>query len=379
MINSFPIRHAQLFEREPQGLEVIILLIRNGIDRTVHLIIFPACFGRSEVLGEIHRGAVSADEQLFVQPFIAQVDPHRAVFFAVADTLFEAFQHHLLAFQVGLRLEVVLFKINTQLAIGLFKTFINPAVHGIPQFQRFLITGFPLAKHLAGLLHHGSFLCRFFGIHAFGFQCLGLFAVHAGKFHIEMTYEMVSFLARFLRCLSLAKMQPGHHRLADGYAAVVVDIHFMHFLSGRFQDIGHRISNDHIAYMSQMQRLVGIGPAVFQHGACAPVLSGSRQAFTRSCKIGHPIAVTQPEVEKSLNHIETLHSREKIANLLTQFAGRFYGSLARISCKGKDHHRQVSFKFFARHLYQYIAELQGLSVELQNGLTCIFFQFVKGI
>ncbi len=168
------------------------------------------------------------------------------------------------------------------------------------------------------------------------------------KQHVEVADQMVALLSGLLGSHAFAPFLPCEHRLADVYAAVVDDVGLHHTVAARLEYLRKAESEQIVAHMSQMERLVGIGRRVFHHGQWA-VGAGLPEAEvavgSHMAQHSREICRLDDDVEKSFHYIVALHGRlvggKPIANLLAHslgsLAGRFH--------PGEYHDSEVALEF----------------------------------
>ena len=83
--------------------------------------------------------------------------------------------------------------------------------------------------------------------------------------HVVVADEGVAFLARSLRCFSVAELQPSQHRLADMNTAVVHDVGLHHAVAVSLHDLRQRPAEQVVAHVSEVERFVGVGRRVLDH------------------------------------------------------------------------------------------------------------------
>ena len=108
----------------------------------------------------------------------------------------------------------------------------------------------------------GTFLCGLL-VKAFSqellLQSLHLLTIMLVEGHVVVADEMIALLATRLRSFSVAPFLPSQHRLADMDATVVDDIGFHHLVAVGRHDLRQRPSQEVVAHMTEMERLVGVG------------------------------------------------------------------------------------------------------------------------
>ena len=143
---------------------------------------------------------------------------------------------------------------------------------------------------------------------------------------------MVALFAAAFGCFSIAPFLPCEHGFAYVNTAVVHNIGLYNLVAvGRYY-VGKRVTEQVVAYVSQVEGLVGVGRRVLDHykrrifcdGNCAPVLCAVN-LFQQA----NPMAWRYGEVEKSFHYVEFFHYIEfllqSLANLLSRLFGAFLG------------------------------------------------------
>ena len=105
---------------------MIVLFVSDNIYHLVNGIVAETQFGCAYVLGHVHGGAVTAEQQLVVKSGISEVCPYRTVVLAVHYAFFKTFKHFFLAFKIGLAFVIDFIEIHTHPAVGFVKTGIYP-------------------------------------------------------------------------------------------------------------------------------------------------------------------------------------------------------------------------------------------------------------
>ena len=250
---------AELFQYEFEDLEVVILLVAHHVDEFVEAVVLETAVGRAEVLRHVDRGAVAAQQQLFVQPVGGEVYPHRVVGTAVEDPFAESLFHQLLAQQVGLRFVIGLVEVDAQRGVGFVEAVVHPAVHGLPQGIGFRLFRLPAAQHLLRLAHDGSIALRLFLALALCDELSDLLLVVAVEFHVVFSYQMVALHAARGGRFPTAELLPCQHAFADVDAAVVHEVGLDDPVAARLQNLRYRITEQVVADVPQVEGLVGVG------------------------------------------------------------------------------------------------------------------------
>ena len=184
-----------------------------------------------KVLGHVYGCAISAQQQLFVEPFVREVGPHRAILFFEQDTVFKTSQYNFLPEEVCLRFMINLVERNTHPVVCHIKALIHPAVHFVPQGHHLTIALFPFFEHLLGFLQERGFLFGFILCHALTYKLLYFLFILLVENHIIFTDKVIAFHPCTFRGLALAPFLPGQHRLADMNSTVVHQVDFSHIVA----------------------------------------------------------------------------------------------------------------------------------------------------
>ena len=309
---------AQTVEQDGQHLEVIVLLVAHHVDHLVNGIVGETLFGRTDVLRHVDRRTVSTEQQLVVEAFARQVGPHGAVFLAVEKTFLQSFEHFLLAFQVCVRFVVYLVEADTHHLVSLVEAGIYPVIHLLPQGTHLRVTSLPLHEHLAGFLHQGRFGfglgLGFFLVHAFG-HVLGHQFLHLGlemlvECHVVVADEMVALLATRLGRFTVAILQPSQHGLADVNTAIVHDVGLHHTVAIGGNDVGQGVTQQVVAHVPQVERLVGVGRRILDHHQRRLICSFSQSVVRISLNAVEqldPCRRSNGEVQEALDDVELGH------------------------------------------------------------------------
>ena len=208
---------------------MVVLLVAHDVYHLINGVVIEAHLGGADVLRHVDRRAVRAEQQFLVEALVSEVCPHAAVLLAEEKSLFEAFLHLGLTFQISLRLVVYLVEANAERLVRLVETGVHPRVHLLPKGAHLGVALLPFHEHFVSFLDERSlFLGLLLGLlvghavgYVFGLQLLNLFTVVLVKGHVVVAYQVVALLSARLGRLAVAVFQPGQHRLADVYASVV--------------------------------------------------------------------------------------------------------------------------------------------------------------
>ena len=331
---------AEFVEQDAQHLEVVVLLIAHHVDHLVDGEVLEAQRGGSDVLRHVDARAVGAEQEFVVEPLAREVGPHAAVFFLEEDALRQSFLHHALAHEVGVAFVIYLVEAYAECLIGFVEAGIHPFVHLAPQRAHFLVALLPFHEHLVRLLDErrvglGLFRGSFF-LHAFGhvlrFELCHFFAVVLVKRHVVVADKVVALLAARLRRFPVAVFQPGEHRFADMYAAVVHDVGLHHAVAARFQHARQGPAEQVVAHVSEVQRLVCVGRGIFHHHQRRAVRHGHDAIpllRVDACEQLRPGFGRDAQVQEAAHGIEFSHGGTVFGEPRADFGGGFVGTLAR--------------------------------------------------
>ncbi len=130
-------------------------------------------------------------------------------------------------------------------------------------------------------------------------------------------------------------------------------------MAARTQDLRHRVAQQVIAHVAQVERLVGVGRRIFDHDRTARIGSLAEAGFgLRLGETRAPEGTRQLEVQEAFHHVERLHfgcvGHDVPADLLSGGFGR----LAAAAQQREGHQRIVALELASRLL-----NLQLLAVE----------------
>ena len=238
---------------------MIVLFVAHHIDHLVDGIVLETHLSSTDVLCHIDRSTITAEQQFLVESFVGEVGPDRVILMALEESLLKSFFHFCLTLEVGLRLVVNLIEANTQCLVGLIETSIHPGVHLLPKSADLRVILFPLHQHLMGFLDERSLLLGFLLIHALCHEFLDFLTIVLVKSNIVVTDKVVALLAGSLWCLTISPFLPSQHGLADVDTTVIDDVGFHHTVTISCLNLSQRPAKQIVAYMSEMERFVGIG------------------------------------------------------------------------------------------------------------------------
>ena len=245
-------------KQDRKHLEVIVLLVSYDVNHLIYREILKAHVGRSDVLCHVNRRTIASKQQLLVEPVGCQIGPNAIILLAKEEALGESFLHFFLAFEVGFRLIINLIETHAQGLIGFIEAGIDPVIHLFPKRTHRFVALFPLHQHLPGLFDEGCFgLCFLHGsvfreafLHVTGLQFIAFGLVMTVECHVEITYQVVAFLAGLFGCYTVSPLQPRQHRLANMNASVVNDVRFNHLVTVGFHDFCQRPAQKIVAHVA---------------------------------------------------------------------------------------------------------------------------------
>ena len=111
---------------------MILLFIAYDIDHLINGVLVEAHLRRTDILRDVYRSTIRAEEDLAVKAFVCEVGPNGAV--RVLDELafLQPTQDFFLTEEVSLRLVVDLVEANAHALVGLVEASIDPGVHRAP-------------------------------------------------------------------------------------------------------------------------------------------------------------------------------------------------------------------------------------------------------
>ena len=350
MVVALGILKAEFIQDEEQHFEVVFLLVAHGVD----LVRQPgeiavAQNGSTDVLGHVHGRTVFAEQEFFIQPVFGQVHPNGAVFAFVEGAGVQAFEHFVLACEVGVAFVVELVEVHSHFGVGGVKPGVHPAVHGLPKGYDFGIFVLPLDQHFSCRLEQLCLLLGLVGVDAAFDQGVDLGLVLLVKTHVVLAHQVVPFDAAGFWSFSASKALPSHHGLANVNAAVVDDLHLLHLVPHRFQNARYGVPQEVVAQVAQMQWLVGVGRRVLHHHQ----RFGTRFGKTKT-GIGHslsekavPVITGEHQVQKAFDHPVALHEWAMLLQVRTNgFRGQVRRGAGHFHVR-EHHHGKVAFEFFA--------------------------------
>ena len=144
----------ELLEYELENLEMVILLVSNDIYVRIKAVFGESPFSGAEVLGDIYRCSVRAENQLAVESVCRKVAPYRSVRILDESTGLEALLNKFLAEQIGVVIIIDLVECNSECLVCLVKTGEHPFIHCLPQSADLRVACLPLHKHIMDVIHH---------------------------------------------------------------------------------------------------------------------------------------------------------------------------------------------------------------------------------
>ncbi len=207
--------------------------------------------------------------------------------------------------------------------------------------------------------------------HALGkvllFQRGALLFIMLVEEHVEIAYQVVALLVGRLGRNTVAPLQPGQHRLADVDTAIVDDIGLDHLVAIGLHDLGERPTEEIVAHVAQVERLVGIGRGIFNHDERTLVRGLLLAPLRVGVNLSEQVEIGRggnDEVEESLYHVETAHLRAVVLQPVADFRCRVLRFLMGEFQKRKHHQGEIALKvrFCLLQLYHFLGYI--LTVEL---------------
>ena len=211
-----------------------------------------------------------------------------------------------------------------------------------------------------GLLDERGFLLGLLLVHALCHKVLHLLAVMLVKGHVIVANQMVTLLAAALWCLAVAILEPCQHAFADVDAAVVHDIGFHHLVTVGLHHIGQCPSQQVVTHMAQVEGLVGVGAAVFNHHQGAFVRHRHKAVvgvLLDMLQQLHPCLRIDGEVEESLHYVVFHHLFRCVGyQIFAQVACCVLGLFPACLQKREDHQGELPLKFRPCFLELYLVQ-----------------------
>ena len=219
----------------------------------------------------------------------------------------------------------------------------------------------PLHEHLVSFLDERSLclslLCGSLFLHAF----LDVLLLELSDFltivlvegYVVVADEVVALLARSLWSLAVAPLEPSEHGLADVDATVVDDVGLDHLVAVGFHDLGQRPTEEVVAHVTEVERLVGVRRRVLDHHEWTVLSNRLLTEFLVSMdgiEESYPSGRCDRKVEETLYHIEV---SDDIAAILLQVLADFLCSILR---------------FLFRHLEEWEHDEGKVTFEITLGL-----------
>ena len=219
-----------------------------------------------------------------------------------------------------------------------------------------------------GFLDEGCFLFGLLLVHALCHELPDFLTVVLVEGNVVVSDEVVAFLAGGLWCLSVSPLEPCEHRLADVYASVVDDVGLDHAVSVGLHDLCECPSQQVVADVAEVERLVGVGRGVFHHDERTIIADGLEAEPRVGLYLGeefHPLGGADAEVEEALDGVEACDDvgkalHEAFSYLPCGLLGSFVTHLG----EGEYDERELSFELRPglSELHQLV--LHGHAVEL---------------
>ena len=168
---------------------------------------------------------------------------------------------------------------------------------------------------------------------------------------VVFAHEVVALHSRRGRGLAVTEQLPGQHRLADVDAAVVDEVRLDHFVARFGEYLRDRVSEQVVADVAQVQRLVGVGRRIFDHHRFAG--GGAFAEIGVGHHLGEPFAperVAQREVQEALDDVIAFDFGNVFHQRFADLRGGFFGFFAAEFQQREDHERVVALEFLAGFL-----------------------------
>ena len=183
--------------------------------------------------------------------------------------------------------------------------------------------------------------------HVFSLQLSHLSAVVLVERHVVVADEVVALFARSLRSLAVAELQPSQHRLADMNTAGVHDVGLHHAVAVCLHDLRQRPSEQVVAHVSEVERLVGVRRRILYHHerrSLGDGLLAELLVLVHLAEQSEPRLLVDDEVEEAAHSVEVGDSLAVLLDVLADLARRLVGLLAR-NLKEREHYeREVALK-----------------------------------
>ena len=250
-----------------QHFKMILLFAAHHINHRVKRPVVLAGNSRTDILRHINGSPVAAEQNLAVCFQIhterRQIHAHRSVFRAEEHALLQSGKDFFLSLQVSLAFKINFIERNAGTPVRLHHPFQRPAIHRLPEGKRLFIALFPETE---------QFLCLAVG-------ALRIFFAVFVEFDIAVADKPVRLDAVIRRRFSGKKFAVSQHRFTDMHAAVVDDIHLVHFRAAKLQNAGNAFPQRVVAQMPEVQRLVGIRAGKLHHDPAAGQITRPAEIF----------------------------------------------------------------------------------------------------
>ena len=163
---------------------------------------------------------------------------------------------------------------------------------------------------------------------------------------------MVALLAGGLRRLAATALEPGQHRFADVYATVVHQVYLQHLMSAGSEQLAHRPTQQVVADVPQVQRLVGIRARELDHDG--PAARGQLSEVGLRGDLGQvrsPIGTGYLDIEESLDYIEAGHLRIVLLQPGSNLRGCGLGGFVAGFQQREDDEGHIALEFLAGRLH----------------------------
>ena len=308
MVDAIGPVEAELAEDELEHLEMVVLLVSYDIDMLVKAVLCKTLLCCSEVLGHVYRSSVATQKKLPVEAVCRKVTPYGAVLLGLEDACFKSLLHESLSEEIGLGFIVCPVEADSEVSVSLVEAFVNPAVHGLPEFHNLSIAVLPLEKHLLGCLEGRSVLLSLLLGHAGSDKLIDFLLVEVVEGYVVVTHKVVTLLAARCRSLAVTEDLPCIHGLADMDTTVVHEVDLHYIMAAYLKELCNRPSEEVVADVSEVERLVRVRGRILDHDG----LSCRRELSVILCrsdlrKYIVPIYLREGDVEETLHGIVTCY------------------------------------------------------------------------
>ena len=192
MKNIIRSRQVQFLADQLQHFHVIVLFIADHINALVNFILVIFLLVQADILRDVHRCAISALHDLFIQSVGSKVDPNTAIFFLIKNSFIQSLFYNILTQQISIAFVIHDIKITADPFVSNVKSCIHPGIHCRPKLHHIRLSGFPVLQHLLRGLHDRRFFFSKFFWHAGGHQFFHLLFIFVVELHIILSHKMIA-------------------------------------------------------------------------------------------------------------------------------------------------------------------------------------------